>query len=68
MIFDEAFGPDWVDVVTILNAGSVDTFAELMGLAYQDGSDVVIGFDATTGIYLKNYTIAQLSPDDFVFV
>jgi len=34
-----------------------------MGHAYQDGSDVV-GFDADTGIYIKTYTIAQLTKDD----
>ena len=38
-----------------------------MGHAYQDGSDVV-GFDADTGIYIKTYTIAQLSPDRFPLV
>jgi hypothetical protein len=45
----------------------IDTFAELMALAVQDGNDVVIGFNSTTGIYIKNHTIAQLVADDFLF-
>jgi hypothetical protein len=32
-----------------------------MGNAYQDGSDVVIAFGPTTGIYIKNHTIDQLA-------
>jgi Ca2+-binding RTX toxin-like protein len=67
VIADGAFGPGLGDCVVIQNAGATDTFAELMALAYQDGSDVVIAFNATTGLYLKNHTIAQLSFDDFLF-
>jgi Ca2+-binding RTX toxin-like protein len=67
VIFDGEFGPNAGDKAVILNAGAIDTFAELMGNAYQDGSDVVIAFAATTGIYIKNHTIAQLAVDDFLF-
>jgi hypothetical protein len=28
---------------------------------------VVIAFGATTGVYIKNHTIAQLAVDDFLF-
>jgi hypothetical protein len=34
---------------------------------HQDGSDVVIAFNGTTGIYIKDHTIAQLDAGDFVF-
>ncbi len=67
VIYDGAFGAGANDRVVIFNAGSIDTFAELMGNAYQDGSDVVIAFGPTSGIYIKNHTIAQLAVDDFLF-
>jgi Ca2+-binding RTX toxin-like protein len=67
VIFDGAFGPGATDQVVIQNAGAIDTFAELMSNAYQDGSDVVIAFNASTGIYIKNHTTAQLAVDDFLF-
>jgi hypothetical protein len=71
VIFDGTFGTlgrGVADIIRIANAPeAINDFTELMGHAYQDGSDVVIGFDADTGIYIKNYTIAQLAPDDVVF-
>jgi Ca2+-binding RTX toxin-like protein len=67
VVFDGAFGPGAGDQVLLTNAGSVDTFAELQGLMYQSGSDVVIAFDANTGLYLKGYALNQLSSDDFLF-
>jgi Ca2+-binding RTX toxin-like protein len=67
VIFDGAFGPGATDQVVIQNGGAIDTFAELIDNASQDGADVVVAFNATTGIYIKNHTIAQLAPDDFLF-
>jgi Ca2+-binding RTX toxin-like protein len=72
VIFDGTFGTPpgrgVADIIRTANAPeAINDFTELMSHAYQDGSDVVIGFDADTGIYIKNYTIAQLAPDDFVF-
>jgi serralysin len=67
VIFDIHFGPGPSDQVVIQNGGAIDTFAELIGNAYQDGADVVIAFNATTGIYIKNHTIAQLDAGDFLF-
>jgi Ca2+-binding RTX toxin-like protein len=67
VVFDGVFGAGAGDQVAISNAGFVDTFAELQGLMYQDGSDVVIAFNATSGVYLKGYTVDQLSSDDFLF-
>jgi Ca2+-binding RTX toxin-like protein len=67
VIHDGEFGAGANDRVVIFNAGEIDTFAELMDNAYQDGSDVVIAFGPTTGIYIKNHTIAQLAVNDFLF-
>ncbi len=67
VVFDGAFGPGAGDQVVLTNAGSVDTFAELQGLMYQSGSDVVIAFNANTGLYLQGYALNQLSSDDFLF-
>jgi Ca2+-binding RTX toxin-like protein len=66
-IIDGAFGPGAGDQIVIQNAGAINTFAELMSQSVQSGSDVVIAFNATTGISIKNYTIAQLAADDFLF-
>ena len=68
VIFDGAFGTSpgggVADIIRIANAPeAINDFTELMGHAYQDGSDVVV-FDADTGIYIKTYTIAQLTKDD----
>jgi hypothetical protein len=61
VIHDREFGDGANDRVVIFNSGEIATFAELMGNAYQDGSDVVIAFGPTTGIYIKNHTIDQLA-------
>ena len=66
VILDGEFGPGAGDQVLIQNAGVIDTFAELMSQSYQSGSDVTIAFNATTGIVISNYTIAQLSANDFL--
>jgi hypothetical protein len=68
VIFDGSFGPGEGDKIAILNGGQVSDFNALISHAYQDGQYVVIAFDATTGIYINGYTIAQLAADDFLFV
>ena len=66
-IADGEFGSGAGDQVLIQNAGAIDTFEELMSQSYQSGSDVMIAFNATTGIVISNHTIAQLAADDFLF-
>ena len=68
VIFDGSFGPGDGDKIAILNGGEVSDFNAVISHAYQDGSNVVIAFDATTGIYVNGYSIAQLAADDFLFV
>jgi Ca2+-binding RTX toxin-like protein len=67
VITDGSFGPGDGDKIAILNGGEVSDFNAVISHAYQDGPNVVIAFDATTGIYINGYSIAQLAPDDFLF-
>jgi hypothetical protein len=53
----------WVLIIGIW----YNTFADLMSQSYQSGADVMIAFNASTGILIKNHTIEQLSSDDFLF-
>ena len=68
VIFDGSFGPGDGDKIEILNGGAVSDFNAVISHAYQDGQYVVVAFDATTGIYISGYSIAQLAADDFLFV
>jgi Ca2+-binding RTX toxin-like protein len=67
VIMDGSFGPGDGDKIAILNGGEVSDFNAVISHAYQDGPYVVIAFNATTGIYINGYTIAQLAADDFLF-
>jgi Ca2+-binding RTX toxin-like protein len=68
VIIDGSFGPGDGEKIAILNGGEVSDFDGVISHAYQDGPYVVIAFDATTGIYINGYSIAQLAADDFLFV
>ena len=67
VISDGSFGPGDGDKIEIHNGGQVSDFNAVISHAYQDGPNVVIAFDATTGIYINGYSIAQLAADDFLF-
>jgi hypothetical protein len=67
VIIDGSFGPGDGEKIAILNGGEVSDFDGVISHAYQDGPYVVIAFDATTGIYINGYSIAQLAADDFLF-
>ena len=67
VIVDGSFGAGDGDKIEIHNGGQVSDFNAVISHAYQDGPYVVIAFDATTGIYINGYSIAQLAADDFLF-
>jgi Ca2+-binding RTX toxin-like protein len=65
------FSPNAVsnnDVIDLIGFGaSFDTFAEVMAAASQNGSDVVIDFDAGQHLTLQNLNLGDLTAADFIF-
>lgn len=56
------------DVIRLFGFGApVNTFAEVLALSSQVGSDVVINFGGGNSITLANVTLGSLHADDFVF-
>ena len=56
------------DVIRLLDYGpAFDTFAEVMAVATQVSTRVVIDFGGGDELHLLNTNIGDLHPDDFVF-
>ena len=65
---DFTAGAGVADVLNILMGAAYDTFAEVMAVTQQVGSNTVITFDANTSITLAGVNKAALVADDFKFV
>lgn len=67
-ITDFTAGSGSDDVIRLFGfGGPVNTFAEVLALSSQVGSDVVINFGGGNSITLANVTLGSLHADDFVF-
>ena len=67
-IFDFAAGVGVGDVVEIFGYGTkVDSFAEVLARATDNGADTTINFGRGDVLILKDVLVSQLASDDFVF-
>lgn len=71
--FAKASGSDVIqdftaeDVIQLQAVAGIGSFAQLLGIATQVGSDVVLHLSATDQLVVKNYALNQLQADDFQF-
>lgn len=55
------------DVIRLSGFAGATSYAQILGIATQAGSDVILNFNATDKLVLSNYTVGQLQADDFQF-
>lgn len=77
-IFASGFGNDTItdftagaasdDVIEFNGVTGATTYAEVLALAADDGTDTTITVDASNSIVLQNVVVADLAADDFRFV
>lgn len=77
-IFASGFGNDTItdftagaasdDVIEFKGVTGATTYAEVLALAADDGTDTTITVDASNSIVLQNVVVADLAADDFRFV